>query len=166
MKQSLFLLALLAACFTISTCAITPDYSNVPELKFMGISKNTMKQGALFSDSLEVYVDFTDGDGDIGAETTNLNPNLFIIDSRTNNVYDAYKLPQIPEQGSNNGVEGTMVIKIYSVCCVYPKEENIIPCDTTSRYPINEMNLKIYMVDRAGNKSNEVQTSDITLNCL
>lgn len=168
MKQSLYLLALIAACFSISKCAFSPDYSPVPELTFTGMSKNVMNQGLYGSDSLEIYVDFKDGDGDIGLGVSQINTNIFLIDSRTDTIYDEYKIPVIPEQGANNGVEGSMIIKVFNTCCIYPRNLGG-PCDTTAsvinEIPINELSLGIYMIDRAGNKSNVINTTPITLRC-
>ena len=158
----------MAICCGISACALAPNYSNIPEIEFAGLSKQSMKQGLLFADSLDIYVNFKDGDGDLGSSVTSDAENLFLIDSRTGETYGFYKVPVIPEQGANNGVEGSMIIKVYSTCCIYP--ENIGgSCDTTAsvvnQFPINDLSLDIYILDRAGNKSNVVKTTNISLLC-
>ncbi|HOY14412.1 MAG TPA: hypothetical protein PLY70_14790 [Saprospiraceae bacterium] len=147
----------------IAGCAKAPNYSPIPELTYQGLNKVELKQGEFNTDSLSIQVSFKDGDGDIGTTAETEEPNLIIVDSRTNQNYASYKVPPIPLQGANNGIEGTMLIKIYSTCCRFP--DGTPPCLAPPKFPTDKLSLDIYLVDKAGNKSNVIKTGEITLLC-
>jgi len=127
-------------------CGSSSNFPKEPELTFISLSKSTMNQSALGPDFIFVTLEFTDGDGDIGSDTE---INLEVIDNRTGDNYDFFKVPTIPEPGANNGKE--------------PSNPAII-CDEVM-VPENTFTLGINLTDRAGNKSNTVTTSPITLIC-
>jgi len=147
-------------------CADAPEYSPVPTLRFESISKDEMIQGRAMEDSLIIKLFFTDGDGDFGTATQSSESNIFIIDKRTNEIKDLFKAPEIPQQGANNGVSGTISIKVFNTCCVFPAATGIPPCERTTLFPENDLILEIYIKDRAGNVSNTVNTEIIRLKCI
>ncbi|MBK9734175.1 MAG: hypothetical protein IPO92_04105 [Saprospiraceae bacterium] len=147
------------------SCIKPPDYSNTPVLEFRSLSKTIMNQGVFGEDSVELVLFFTDGDGDFGSEAQSNVKNIFIKDNRTNETFREYKAPFIPTQGSTNGISGTISIRIYSTCCIFPEASGIFPCTQTDDFPFNDLTLDIYIKDRAGNQSNTVTTSVIKLNC-
>ena len=150
---------------TLLSCIKPPDYSNIPVLEFRSLSKNTMNQGVFEEDSIELVLYFTDGDGDFGFEAQSNAKNVFIKDNRTNETFREYKAPFVPTQGSTNGISGTIAIRIYSTCCIFPEASGIFPCTQTEDFPFNDLTLDIYIKDRAENQSNSVTTSVIKLNC-
>jgi len=160
-KYKYLILAFLAT--TIFGCASSPQFSNIPELTYVGISKNSMLQSNVLSDSLFLYFDFTDGDGDIGISDNLNNFDLTLTDNRTGNVYDRFKTPFIPEQGASNGVEGSVTLKLYTTCCIFT--DGTPPCDVPFEAINNELSLNIQLQDRAGNLSNIITTEFITLIC-
>lgn len=145
------------------SCNDKPDYPDTPEIEFIKFSKSSMNQGAILQDSVIIELSFTDGDGDLGVESKDTTSNLFITDNRTGFLYTPFKLPIIPTAGANNGVSGTLRLKIYTTCCIFP--DLIPPCTTPPAFPDNEINFDIYMVDRAGNESNTITTSNLSLIC-
>jgi hypothetical protein len=162
MKKIVFIFSMVIAVIFFNSCNTSPDYSEVPELAFVGFNKNVMRQSNIDKDSITLILDFKDGDGDIGAGERDNNINLFIIDSRTNENYSFFKLPAIPEKGANNGVEGRMFINLYSTCCKFP---SAVPCSVVPGFPDNKISFEVYFFDRAKNKSNVVKTPEITLLC-
>jgi hypothetical protein len=132
-------------------------------MTFVGFDKVSMRQGSVNQDSITLILDFKDGDGDIGSQGNDNNINLFIIDNRTNESYDFFKLPAIPEKGANNGVEGRMYINLFTTCCRF---SDAPPCTVRSAFPTNLISLSVYMIDRAGNRSNTVVTPEFTLLCI
>lgn len=124
-----------------------------------------MNQGRIKADSVIATLFFTDGDGDFGTQSIGSDANIFITDLRTNEIYGTYKAPFVPEEGVGNGISGTIKIKMYSTCCVYPQSSGIDPCERTLLFPSNELPLEVYITDRAGNKSNVVKMGNLTLNC-
>jgi len=149
--------------FLVVGCTQKPDYPIEPHLEFVRLSKNIIQQGDLNSDSLTVYLKFTDGDGDIGFETTDSLQNLFVIDSRTGNFAERIKIPKIPDTGIGNGVEGEIELLLYTTCCLF--NDNIPPCSVIDDILTDTLTYKIYMIDRANNISNTVETSPIILRC-
>jgi hypothetical protein len=141
------------------SCARTPNISDIPEIEFISLSKNVMRQGIQDNDSLNIIISFTDGDGDLSSPE----PNIFVIDNRTDEVYASFSVPEIPTSGLTNGIVGTIEMTIFNSCCIYP--DGFPPCERNVLFPENELTLDIYMIDRAGNKSNTVTTPVIRLLC-
>lgn len=160
-KLRYYLFALIAT--SIIGCTNSPDFPLTPELTYIAISKSSMIQNSLNTDSIFIQLSFTDGDGDIGGETNNLKQNLLIKDNRTGEFYDRFRIPEIPQQGAGNGISGEITIRLFTTCCIYPDETP--PCDAPPSFPTNDLTLDITMVDRAGNVSNVVTTDPITLLC-
>jgi hypothetical protein len=151
--------------FFFASCISPPDYSDIPTLEFRSFSKLTMNQGVFEEDSVILTMFFTDGDGDFGISGQGLEKNIFIKDKRTNETFREYKAPFIPLEGAGNGISGTISIKLYSTCCIFPESSGIFPCEKSEEFPANDLELDVYIKDRAGNQSNVITTSKIKLNC-
>lgn len=147
------------------SCTKTTESSDIPYLEFKGFSKSTMKQGRIQEDSLFITMFFTDGNGDFGSQANSNKTNIFIKDLRTNDTLSQYKAPFVPLEGVGNGISGTIRIKLYSTCCRYDTSTGIDPCMPSQTFPTNTLPLEIQIEDRAGNKSNVVRLTDITLLC-
>lgn len=149
----------------IYSCANGPDYSDVPEIRFVSFSKAEMDQGLINDDSVIMTIYFQDGDGDIGFEDNNRD--ITLIDNRTGDVYEQFKLPVVPIEGTGNGISGEIRIVVFNQCCVYPASTNIPPCEENppAEFSSNDLSFDITLKDRAGNESNTITTSTITLNC-
>lgn len=145
------------------SCAESPNFDIVPSIEYLRMSKSEMIQGNFFTDSIIIEVAFKDGDGDLGLNDPIRGPNVFLIDSRTNQIYSSYRIPEIPDVGANNGVEGVMYLKVYNSCCIF--SSGIPPCEIAPSEPINELIFEIYLIDDAGNQSNTVETDVIRLLC-
>lgn len=148
---------------TIFACTVRPQFSEVPELTYVGMSDNSMVQSSVLGDSILLFFDFQDGDGDIGVAENQNSFDLVITDNRTGNVYDRFKTPFVPEQGASNGIQGSVQLKLFTTCCIF--DESIPPCSAPVNFPTNELTLDIQMFDRAGNESNIITTEMITLFC-
>ncbi len=151
---------LIALGFLVHGCIQPPEYPIIPEIELVGLSSLSMVQSSLNTDSTTVVFSFTDGDGDIGSPEV---LNIFVTDLRDNFVASRYRIPSIPEAGSNNGISGEITITLYTTCCVYPNGEP--PCTPSETFPTDEVTYEIYITDQAGNKSNTIRTPPITLQC-
>lgn len=160
-----FFLFYCIALFVLAGCVNAPKYSDVPEIEFIGFTNLVMDQAPLNSDTTVLSIKFTDGDGDIGFGPDDTGENIFIIDNRTNEVFDRFRAPAIPPEGANNGVSGEINMVILNTCCVFPPQDSIPNCQSPLQYPTNDLTFTIYLEDRAGNRSNEIVTPAITLNC-
>lgn len=157
-KRSIALFLFTALTFG---CIDVPTLEDTPTLKFISVSKSKMKQGRINQDSIIITLEFTDGDGDLGfIENEERKPDLFVTDLRTGNQYDSFIIPSIPQQGANNGILGTMRIKLYTQCCT----QN--PCSPDIDQVDEALPLEIYIVDRAQHKSNVVKVTGLALKCF
>ncbi len=147
----------------MTSCTNNPGFDEVPEIEFIGFTKSVMDQGDLNTDSLFMTFSFRDGDGDLGSGMGNIRENIIITDTRTGDVYDFFKIPDIPNPGVQNGLEGEITIKLFTTCCIFP--DSIPPCQSPPQFPTNEINFDIILKDDAGNESEAIRTPAITLNC-
>lgn len=146
----------------LMSCTQPPDYPIEPQIEFNRFSRDFMNQGFGPEDSIVMFVDFTDGDGDLGNKEDSLD--VFITDTRLNAGPLNYKLPFIPEQGSGNGISGEIAIVLPSSCCIFPNNTPP-PCTESQTFPTDTLIYEVYIKDRAGNESNRILTGDIYLNC-
>ena len=163
-KQALFSLLVIAA-ITYTSCINAPSYSDIPEIEFVGFTNRIMDQAPVNSDTTFLTISFTDGDGDIGFDSETTGENIFIIDNRTNEIFDRFRAPAIPPEGANNGVSGEIRMLLLNTCCVFPPQDSIPNCESPPQYPTNDLSFTIYIEDRAGNQSNRIVTPPIILNC-
>ncbi len=160
-----YALSLLVGILIYTSCVNAPRYSDVPEIEFISFTNRTMNQAPLNSDTTMLMLKFTDGDGDIGFDMETAGENIFVIDNRTNEIFDRFRVPAIPPEGANNGVSGEIRMLLLNTCCVFPVQDSIPNCESPVQYPTNDLTFTVYIEDRAGNKSNEIVTPVITLNC-
>ena len=144
-------------------CLEAPNYPDEPYIEFLSLSKDTMDQGIFQQDSLIVRFRFEDGDGDICRTDADPENNIFFIDERTGTLDNTFGIPTIPEDGAGNGVEGEVRIVLFSTCCIYPDGSD--PCMPNAQYPLDTIQYRIYIKDRADHKSNEILTTPIILRC-
>lgn len=144
-------------------CNDNKVFSEIPEIEFVGINQDTFNQGRLINDSIFITIRFRDGDGDIGFE--NNSANIFLKDNRDGFV-NTFSSPVIPLNTSTASLEGTirvLVRTLLSVCCKYTTGQD--PCTISSNQPLDSFYYQIHLLDRAGNKSNEVRSSTIYILC-
>jgi hypothetical protein len=158
LKYTLFL-----SIAMIIACTKPPDYSDTPEIAFISLSKTSMIAAANLSDNLTLTISFTDGDGDIGIDGGT--PSVYFKDLRDGSEFITFVAPVIPEQGVGNGISGEMYIKVSTVCCIHPIDNQAGCLADFSDFPIDSLVYEVYILDRSGNKSNVIQTDPIVLLC-
>jgi len=145
--------------FSVTSCTSPSDFSEIPEIEFNGFNKGTLLQGSQNQDTILLQIGFRDGDGDIGSQQ---NLNIEVKDLRLeNSVPFTFLIPEIPEQGAENGISGTMDIRIFSVCCF----QGSVSCQPFPDMPEDELRFSVQITDNAGNKSNIIETEPIRLLC-
>lgn len=149
--------------FTGWNCLDTPNYPDEPYIEFLSVSKDTLRQGIFMEDSLQVRFSFQDGDGDLGRDDQSPENNVFFIDERTGTLDNTFGIPSIPQEGAANGVEGEVRIVLFSTCCIYNDGQD--PCTPNPSIPYDTVQYRIYIMDKAGHKSNEILTTPIILTC-
>ena len=145
------------------SCATDPGFGPNPEIAFISFSKDTMVQNSLNTDSTFLTISFRDGDGNIGSGSNDVTENIRIVDMRTGFVFDRFKIPEIPLNGLESGVEGEIIMKVFTSCCIFP--DGTPPCFNPPNFPDNELQFEIEMIDDDGNSSNKITTESIILLC-
>ncbi|GIV31058.1 MAG: hypothetical protein KatS3mg029_0409 [Saprospiraceae bacterium] len=147
----------------LAACATPPDYPVEPHIEFLSVSKDTLKRG-IFTDTTFVRISFTDGDGDIGHDDT---LDLFLIDTRDGSLTNKFTIPEVPKLGANNGIKGEITIQVPSSCCLFDPDLLLDPCnDEHPSLPYDRIVYEIFLIDRAGHRSNVVQTTPIYIQCF
>lgn len=161
-KPLMPLLLLLSTLFIAFSCANPPNYPDTPVIGYLGVNQTSVYQGiqGLESDTLELFISFTDGDGDLSFQDSS---DIFLYDSRIPTIARLARIPFIPEEGTGNGIRGELTIRTLSdnggICCI----ANGISCSTDN--PTDTFSYEIQIRDRAGNYSNKVRTETITILC-
>ena len=163
MRTTFLLLGL--AVLSLAACVKPPEYPIEPELTFLGLSRDSMVQGATLEDSILVRLGFTDGDGDITPDAESTEPNVFVVNRRTNETVSSFKLDPIDEPGAENGISGDLTLVVFTTCCDYPDFVLEFPCTPSEAYPVDTLELEAFLIDRAGNESNRVALAPVFLIC-
>jgi hypothetical protein len=120
-----------------------------------------MRQGTGQQDSVWLTIAFTDGDGDLGNNGNDRDSvNVFVIDKRKNQQSETFRIPYVPDEGAGNGISGDIKLLLFTTCC-----DVIPPCEPSITKPIDTLVYQISIKDRAGHKSNVVETPNIYLQC-
>lgn len=127
-------------------CKKEETISKVPSLRFVSMSP---AQAVKYQDEVKIIIAYTDGDGDLGENTPDVK-NLFVTDSR-NNVTNEFRISQLAPDNSNIIIQGNLEINLPAQGFVDDNHSS----ETTT--------FSIYVKDRAGNISNTVQTSLLTI---
>ena len=127
------------------SCKKDDALSVVPTLEFQSISPSTAQE---YIDDINITISYADEDGDLGENSPDID-NLFVEDSRNGIVYH-YRIPQLAPNENEISIEGNFNIKINGT-------------GITDESSSQQVNYNIYVKDRAGNKSNTITTSSITI---
>ena len=126
-------------------CKKDDALSVVPTIEFQSISPLTAQE---YIDDINITIFYTDEDGDLGENSPDID-NLFVEDSRNGIVYH-YRIPQLAPNENEISIQGNFNIKINGT-------------GITDESSNQQVNYAIYVSDRAGNKSNTITTSNITI---
>ena len=126
-------------------CKKDDALSVVPALEFQSISPSIAQE---YIDDIIITISYADEDGDLGENSPDID-NLFVEDSRNGIVYH-YRIPQLAPNGNEIAIEGNFNITING-------------SGITNSSNSQQVNYAIYVKDRAGNKSNTITTSNITI---
>ena len=121
-------------------------YPDTPEIEFVGMTPTSTTE---FQDQVKITISYKDGNGDLGTEDPDFY-SLLIKDARLS-AYDEYHIQPLSPPGQTLQIEGDLDIVLTGLFVL-----DTVNSETTS--------FSIKMRDRAGNWSNEVQTSSLTIN--
>lgn len=156
-----------------ASCVKKENYPDIPAITYNSFTTYCDAVVPTKTDSAFLRVNFTDGNGDIGypAGQEGVAPDFFIIPMNLNTLtgkYDtivipssntgndttlsfSYQIPNITPTGSDKELNGIIQINL----------ENAISVITEVPIPnhnVNSLQFKVWMFDRAGNKSNVLIT--------
>lgn len=142
MKQVLYSLLFIGF---ISCSDDDSEVSNTPEIEFLSITPSSTTE---FQEEVTLVIKYKDGNGDLGENNADVK-NLYITDQRNDVVY-SFRIPQLSPTGSSVAIEGNLDIDLNSLSVVGAgSSESVV--------------FSIYVLDRAGNQSNTITSSAITV---
>jgi len=121
--------------------------SAIPSIKFVSIEPGTAVK---YQDEIKIKIEYTDGDGDLGENKPDVK-NLFCTDSRNNVTYE-FRINQLAPDTPEIAITGMLTFNLPPQGFIDDNHSS----ETTT--------YSIYVKDRAGNQSNTVQTSTLTIN--
>lgn len=130
---------------TVVSCKKVEEIGPIPEIEFISVTPGSVQE---YADSLVFTIKYRDGDGDLGENTSNAE-NFFLADSRNNVIYK-FRIPQLAPDNSNIIIEGNLNVTLANTA--------IIDGSSSETFTYS-----IYVKDRAGNQSNTVVTSPVTV---
>jgi hypothetical protein len=132
--------------FSISGCKKDKvALTDAPQITFVSISPASVVE---YSGSITITFSYDDLNGDLGENNANAT-NLFITDSRNSVTYN-YRISQLAPDGANIHIKGNLNTVI----------KNTAITDNSSA---QSFTYSLYVKDRAGNISNTITTTAITV---
>jgi hypothetical protein len=133
--------------FSLVSCKkdnlVTDD---APVIEFVSISPSEVTE---YDDMIVIVISYADANGDLGENDPDIK-NLFVTDSRNEVMYQ-YRIQQLAPDDTEIYIQGNLNIEIKNTALV---DENA--SSETLTY-------SVYVRDRAGNDSNTITTSSITV---
>tara|TARA_B110000008_G_scaffold258120_1_gene276827 strand:- start:6113 stop:6544 length:432 start_codon:yes stop_codon:yes gene_type:complete len=129
----------------LSSCKKEEAISEIPTIAFVSILPNTAQE---YLDKIIITISYTDGDGNLGENNPDIK-NLFVEDNR-NGIEYQFRIPKLSPNGSTIVIEGNFNVTINGT-------------GITNESSSQKVEYSIYVNDRAGNKSNIITTSEITI---
>jgi hypothetical protein len=137
------------AAFAILTFAACKKDKPLEDTPYIEIASVSPSNAQAYNDTITFTVFYRDGNGDLGENNPNVY-NLFLKDGR-NQVEYKYRVQQLAPSGSDVAIQGNLNVKLAGA--------PILNGGTSET-----VTYSIYVVDRAGNKSNVAVSPVITLN--
>jgi hypothetical protein len=146
MKSNPFVLIILLVCVFFNACKKDDaTISDVPELTSVTATPSEIKE---FQDSIIFTIAYRDGNGDLGENDPDIK-NLFITDNRVNVTYQ-YRIDQLSPDGSDIAIEGNLNVTLKGIAI-------------TDGSTQQDVSYSVYVVDRAGQKSNSLTTATLVI---
>jgi hypothetical protein len=117
----------------------------VPAIEILSISPAVVNE---YTDEVVISISYTDGDGDLGENSASVK-NCFVTDNRIG-ITSSYRIRQLSPDGSAIPIKGILDLKIGG--------QGIT--DGSSQQNVS---FSLYVVDRAGHRSNVVNTASVTI---
>ncbi|MCX6183175.1 MAG: hypothetical protein NT150_14770 [Bacteroidetes bacterium] len=119
--------------------------STAPSITFKSISPSSLQIG---KDNFTITFSYLDNDGDLGENSADVK-NMFVKDNRNGVVYQ-FRIPQLAPSGSTIAIQGDLNIDMPNV--------GISDGESTE-----SVTFDVHVKDRAGNESNTITSSAVTV---
>jgi hypothetical protein len=186
------LTVVLALAVALGSCTgANPVFPIIPKITFTSLTRRFERSGfaanellsaigSSGSESLTLTLQFEDGDGDLGGAASSQND--FVVKEIRPDLPNAYpytinnsgipttitefvnsgKIPSLESDTRSPSVEGTIRFNIF--------DREALPLDTCLRSANpagfrQAVRFEVYLIDRAGHRSNTITTSDVFIRC-
>ena len=164
-KNIIFILLIISSLIALFTaCMKADEFPIEPRITSVMLSSNQIKNG----DDFIITIGFEDDDGDLGSNENEVS--AFFIDNRTDLGLDstattALAIPFISPLGNIKAISGNIFFNMLPVCCRNSDASVSCVTDSPADVETNTVVYDVYIMDRAGNKSNIVRTDPLTILC-
>jgi hypothetical protein len=169
-KKTIYYLFLLFLSFFFLGCKKAPNYSKVPSIQFDHL--RVINDNVNYVDSVSIYINFQDGDGDLGNNPPNPNYLDYFVDiyKKTNGTFirmtyfDATPLsyngflPFLSPDNLPGPIDGS--IRYILAPFEAPLPIGSVPPPSAPFHKDDTLQFHVRIRDRAGNYSNWVETND------
>ncbi len=111
-------------------------------------TKDSPSNANEYTDAVVIRISYTDGDGDLGENNASVK-NCFVTDNRIG-ITSTYRIQQLSPDGSSIPIKGLLDIELGG--------QGITDGSTQQ-----SVTFSLYLVDRAGHRSNTVSSEPITI---
>ena len=140
------LIYILMGLMLASACKKDGDeITATPYIEFVSVTPEEVQE---FEQVITFTIFYQDGDGDLGENLSEVK-NLFLKDNRNSIVYE-YRVEQLAPDDANIAIQGNLNIELNGTGITDGSSQQTATFD-------------IYMLDRAGNQSNTITSTAITV---
>ncbi len=157
MKAKLFLLAIILIGST--ACQKKSKFPSTPEISYRGISNEVVKSGSP-EDFVQISLNFTDGEGDLGYNANGQDFDIYFKDSRTSSSTGFVGL-LLPAQLRDEIKKRNLDEKGISGIITFQLDASLFFILRPDRPNGDTVNFEVYIKDLAGNESNRITTDNI-----
>lgn len=139
------ILALATMAALLAGCKKEEVMPSAPEIAFVSMSTQSVHE---FDERVTVRFSYKDGDGDLGQEDPD-NYTLWVKDARLDGT-DGYHIPPLAPEDAEVPIQGELDVELNALFLLGNSGQE-------------ETSYTMYIVDRAGNRSNEFTTGMIII---
>lgn len=139
------LLTLATITVLLAACKKEEVMPAAPEIAFVSMSAQSVHE---FDERVTVRFSYKDGDGDLGQQDPD-NYTLWVKDARLQGT-DGYHIPPLAPEDADVPIQGELEVELNALFLLGNSGQE-------------ETSYTMYVVDRAGNRSNEFTTGMITI---
>ena len=139
------LIAFIVSAVLLAGCKKEEVMPSAPEIAFVSMSTQSVHE---FDERVTVRFSYKDGDGDLGQEDPD-NYTLWVKDARLDGT-DGYHIPPLAPEDAEVPIQGELDVELNALFLLGNSGQE-------------ETSYTVYIVDRAGNRSNEFTTGMIII---